>query len=279
MIRFQCPNCGKAQTAPDANAGESGMCSYCDELFDIPSPKPTRPAVLRLVCPGCDKTLGVPAAGAGKPSTCPSCGTRFMVPEDLEPEPAHAPKPRPRPTPPPPRRPEPRRARDEDDDEPVSRRRRVDDDDDDDDEDDRPARRSKGKSKKRRGSRGGGGGLPDWYRGPLGRLAENAAITLVLAVLALFAPGIAGGLLMAWGFTLGMVGGIWSLVISAKEGVDQLLLNLFIPFYWAFYMITRWEKVKLPGTLYLVGFVQYVVGILILLAPLMAMLRELNGDK
>jgi len=271
MIRFQCPNCGKSQTSPDSTAGETGRCSYCEELFDIPQP---RPAVLRVVCPGCDKTLGVPATAAGKPSTCPACGIRFLVPDDLEPEPAPAPKPRPRPAPPP-RRPEPRRPRDEDDHEPVSRRRRVDDDDDEDDDDERPARRSRAKPKKRR--RAGGGGMPEWYRGPLGRLAENAVITLLLALLALASPVVAGGLLIAWGFILASVSSIWFLVLAGKEGVDQVLLNLFIPFYSVYYAISRWDDVKHPVTLNLIGGAQYTIGVVLFLVPFLAKVGELKG--
>ncbi|HYH65681.1 MAG TPA: hypothetical protein VD866_13375 [Urbifossiella sp.] len=270
MIRFQCPNCGRPQTSPDATAGETGRCSYCEELFDIPQPRPA--AVLRVVCPGCDKTLGLPAAAAGKPAKCPACGIKFLVPDDLEPEPAPAPKPRPRPAPPPRRRP-----RDEDDDEPVSRRRRVydDDDDDDDDDDERPSRRSRAKPKKRR--RAGGGGMPEWYGGPLGRLAENAVITLLLALLALASPMVAGWLLIGWGFVLASVSAIWFLVLAGREGVDQVLLNLFIPFYSVYYAITRWDDVKHPVTLNLIGGAQYTIGILLVLAPLLAMLRELQG--
>lgn len=279
MIRFPCPNCGRPQTAPDATAGETGRCSYCEELFDIPRPRgagPGRPAaVLRLVCPGCDKTLGVPATAAGKPCDCPSCGTKFLVPDDLEPEPAPAPRPRPRPARDDdddrPRRLERRRPRDEDD-EPVGRRRRASDEDDDDDED-RPARRSRPK-KRRRSS---GGGAPDWYRGPLGRLAENAVITLLLALLALWSTSVAGGLLLAWGGLIGTFGSIWFLVVAGREGAAQVLLNLFVPFYSLYYAVTRWHDVSHPVTLYLIGYAQTFVGAFLFLVPLFGMMREMKG--
>ncbi|MBN9518724.1 hypothetical protein J0H58_09425 [bacterium] len=293
MIRFKCQGCGEPLTAPDANAGQTGRCPHCRELFDIPQPRgagPGRPGVLRLLCPGCDKTLGVPAAAAGMPCDCPACGTKFMVPTDAEPEPAPTPRSR-RPARDDdddnrPRRPV-RRQRDEDDDEPVTRGRRVADDDDDDederprrpaarsrraddeDDDDRPARRSK--PKRRRTS---GGGLPDWYRGPLGRLAENAVITLLLVAVALASPVLSGGLLAAWGFLLMMGGYIWFLVVSGKEGAAQVILNLFVPFYAIFYAITRWDDVKHPVTVYLIGVAQYTTGVLLLVGPLLAMAQQ-----
>ncbi|MFO0799631.1 MAG: hypothetical protein U0804_19340 [Gemmataceae bacterium] len=287
MIRFKCQSCGEPLTSPDSTAGETGRCPHCREIFDIPSPRgAAKPGVLRLVCPGCDKTLGVPATAAGKPCVCPACSLKFLVPADAEPE-EPAPRSRrdrdddeddrparrrPRDDDDEDRRPARRRSRDDDeDDEPVSRSRRPRDDDDD---DDRPSRRSKPKPKKRRKSRGGGGGLPDWYRGPLGRLAENAVITVLLGLLALAVPGLGGGLLTAWGFVLMMGGSIWFLVLSAKEGVDQLLLNLFIPFYSLYYAISRWDDVKHPVTLYLIGVVQYLIGAFVFLLPLLAMAQR-----
>jgi hypothetical protein len=234
--------------------------------------------MLRLLCPGCDKTLGVPDALAGKPSTCPACGLRFLVPADLEPEPA--PPPRPRAAARSARadeddreeRPARRRPRDEeDDDEPVARGRRVYEDEDDEDYD-RPARKSRRKPTRRKSR--SGGGLPDWYRGPLGRLAENAVVTLLLVGLALVSPMAGGGLLAAWGFVVMMAGTIWFLVLAAKEGVDQLLLNLFIPFYSLYYAVSRWDDVKHPVTLYLIGVAQYLVGAFVFLGPLLMLAQQ-----
>ncbi len=299
MIRFTCQGCGEPLTAPDANAGQTGRCPHCQELFDIPRPRgagPTRPAVLRLLCPGCDKTLGLPAGAAGKPATCPACDTKFLVPADAEPEPAPEPRSRPRPARDDdddhPRRPARRRPRDDDDDEPVARGRRVDDEDDEDDrprrpgargrrvdddeddyeeEDDRPTRRPRSKPKGRRKSRGG---PSDWYRGPLGRLAENAVITLLLGVVALLSPVVGGGLLAGWGFLLMWGGFIWFLVVSGKEGAAQVLLNLFVPFYAIFYAITRWDDVKHPVTVYLIGVAQYIIGVFLFVIPLLAMAQQ-----
>lgn len=233
--------------------------------------------MLRLVCPGCDKTLGVPATAAGKPSTCPACATRFLVPADAEPEPAPAPRPRARVSvtrddgdedDDRPRRPIRRRPHDEDD-ESVARGRRVDDDDEDDEEDDRPARGRRvgdehgGSSRKSKRRRNGALG---WYLGPLGRVAENAVVTVVLALVSVPHPWVGVILLTLWAGLVMTAGGLWFAAVTLQDGLGEFFRCAVVPFHSLFYAISNWQRVKQPVTLQFIGFGQMLVVIALMFA-------------
>ena len=55
-----------------------------------------------------------------------------------------------------------------------------------------------------------------------------------------------------------------------------MILNLFVPFYAIFYAITRWDDVKHPVTLYLIGVAQYLVGAFVFIGPLLMMAQQLK---
>ena len=61
------------------------------------------------------------------------------------------------------------------------------------------------------------------------------------------------GMILAFGgWAASLIGGIAILVVAFKESVGQGVLNLLIPFYALYYVITRWEACK-KGFLLSVG--------------------------
>jgi hypothetical protein len=46
MIRFTCPACQTANTAPDSFAGQKGPCPKCGQRLQIPAPPPLNKTVL-----------------------------------------------------------------------------------------------------------------------------------------------------------------------------------------------------------------------------------------
>ncbi len=51
MIRFDCPNCGKALSVPDEFAGKKGKCSGCNSKTLIPQPTAVAGPVAQLIAP------------------------------------------------------------------------------------------------------------------------------------------------------------------------------------------------------------------------------------
>jgi hypothetical protein len=60
MIRFQCPECGKALKAPEAAAGQDGRCR-CGHVFDIPGSLDSDSVDLPIRRRGRRKTAVVPS--------------------------------------------------------------------------------------------------------------------------------------------------------------------------------------------------------------------------
>ena len=58
------------------------------------------------------------------------------------------------------------------------------------------------------------------------------------------------------------VGFFWSLRLATKESLVQGLIFLFFPPYGIYYVITRWEKCKKPGMLFIGGFLGIILVLL-----------------
>ena len=74
--------------------------------------------------------------------------------------------------------------------------------------------------------------------------------------------GILGMILMAVGFIICFVGGIWCLVLAFKESVLWGLGYIFIPFVSLVFVFMHWDKTKKPFLITLAGAVLAIVGIL-----------------
>jgi hypothetical protein len=86
MIRFVCPNCSNALSAPEGCEGRTSSCRKCGQTIVIPSvtvppPLPTQPAsaTILVACPACGKQARVPSQAQGKQASCPFCNTVFPV--------------------------------------------------------------------------------------------------------------------------------------------------------------------------------------------------------
>lgn len=67
---------------------------------------------------------------------------------------------------------------------------------------------------------------------------------------------VAGGVLIFAAIALNLYSVIRHLIIAFQENVAQGLLNLFVPFYYLFYVITRWDRV---GTYFLMNLASNVM--------------------
>ena len=62
------------------------------------------------------------------------------------------------------------------------------------------------------------------------------------------------------GWAASFIGGIAILIVAFKESVGQGILNLLIPFYVLYYVMTRWEACKKGFLLSIGGGVVAVLG-------------------
>lgn len=112
-------------------------------------------------------------------------------------------------------------------------------------------------------------GLPWW------------AILLLLMMVIGFAAGmmllpadkvflVSGAIALGLGFLIGMVCGIWILVIAFSESVACGLMSMFVPFYGLYYIVTRWEQCGAPFLISLGGNAMWGLGYaLVFFAPML----------
>src|SRR5882724_1447329 len=79
-LRFPCPKCGHALSAPEGCAGRSSKCQACGQPVTVP-------ALVRYTCPRCKKSLESPASFAGQKLNCPDCNQRLQIPQPTAPPP------------------------------------------------------------------------------------------------------------------------------------------------------------------------------------------------
>lgn len=85
-------------------------------------------------------------------------------------------------------------------------------------------------------------GMPAWMYG--GMLIGLLLLTYYMATVGVGGSLISLGVLILIGCSLGnFYYAIMILVVAAKEGALQVILNLFVPFYAIYYVITRWDAV------------------------------------
>lgn len=109
--------------------------------------------------------------------------------------------------------------------------------------------RPRSRRRRRRRRRSSGIGFDVEYISlPLVLLIILAPGGLILGILAFFIHPMAG-----FGCLMMMGGGIWFTLIAAEDGLTQVLLVMFVPFYAWYYAFTNWERVAVPFLLQCVG--------------------------
>jgi hypothetical protein len=209
MIACECGGCGSTYKVKDQNAGKKFQCKHCDEMVKVPGGGGSKQS-----------------SGGGAPKRRKKAARR-KEPEYDE------------------------YAEDEQDD---GYDDYGDDDYGDDDYDDyeerRPAPRSRSpkkssKKKKRRSSGSGESLLSRYATNPLLWIGVPIGIGMLVGMLSLIAApagGIAAiGAIVVCGI-ISMCCGIHSLVLAFNEDVKHGMMYLFVPFYWLYYLVTRWEE-------------------------------------
>lgn len=87
----------------------------------------------------------------------------------------------------------------------------------------------------------------------------------VVLLLSLLIPGVRllviTGLFIA-GALLGLVAGLWGIGVAFGEDILCGLMYLFVPFYWLYYLVTRWSEMRKPFFLGLGGAGLYMIAIM-----------------
>ncbi|MFH1560904.1 MAG: hypothetical protein ABID84_05830 [Chloroflexota bacterium] len=60
-----------------------------------------------------------------------------------------------------------------------------------------------------------------------------------------------------------MAGGIWMIILAFRESVGCGLLYLFMPFYSLYYLFSRWDEMRKPFIVFVVGIVMLIVGVVL----------------